>query len=510
MKRPLSLTQNQFEYIVAQCDAILEKHASDFSIIGNAWLNVLHSHPSIQARYVRVFHKRTAVGFIKDVLRGAGVLVADLFISFISLFRKKEAWKKIKRETDVLFISHLVNASIPKNAPDFYFQTLPAYLQQKGYHTAVGLMNHVEGFAGWKDEMDPAKSNPEKFVLPLRLDLRSELMVMGRCMRTAVFFFKQYLEEKEPLKKSFLRELAGNTLSAHTLRAYRMHETLSYIIKQTNIKALAFTWEGHSWERMACYAAKTASHKILAIGYQHTILFPSSHAIKQSRGGAYDPDVILTVGGITRDILAASPALKNVVVKEYGSPRMTKEPGYTAVGEIQNVCLVTPEGLVNECIALFSFAVNAARLMPETDFIFRTHPMINFADLQKEEPVLQDLPVNVIISSNKNIEDDFKKCSWLMYRNSSVSFFAVLAGLRPLYLQIGNEISNDVLYALNSWRKNISTADDLIKIVNEDKKISAEDRNREREDAYTFSKKYMIPYNVTVFEECIKEEMIDG
>jgi hypothetical protein len=510
MKRPLSLTQNQFDYIVAQCDAILEKHASDFSIAGNAWLNVLHSHPSIQERYVHVFHKRTTAGLIKDVLRGVGVLVTDLFISFGSLFKKKGDWKKIAPETEVIFISHLVNASIPKNAPDFYFQTLPAYLQQKGYHVAVGLMNHVEKFAGWKDEPGPSNKDPEKFVLPLRLDLRSELLVMGRCMRTALFFFKQYLKEKEPLKKSFLRELSGNTLSAHTLRAYRLYETLAFIIKRTNIKTMAFTWEGHSWERMACHAAKTAPHKILAIGYQHTVLFPSSYAIKKSRGTTYDPDVILTVGSVTKDILATSPGLENVVVKEYGSPRLTEESAYTSVGPIQKACLVTPEGLVNECIALFSFAVSAARLMPETDFIFRTHPMINFADLQKEETALQDLPVNVIISSNKNIDDDFKRSSWLLYRNSSVSFFAVLAGLRPLYLQIGNEISNDVLYGLNSWRKNISTANELIKIVNADGNISPEERNREREDAYSFSKKYMVPYNVAVFEECIKEEMMHG
>jgi hypothetical protein len=226
--------------------------------------------------------------------------------------------------------------------------------------------------------------------------------------------------------------------------------------------------------------------------------------LKQSRGAAYDPDMILTVGTVTRDILAASPGLKNVTIKAYGSPRLTKEPAYTTVGPLQDACLVAPEGLADECMVLFTFAVKAAELMPGTNFIFRTHPVISFTDLQKQEAALRNLPANVVLSSNKNIDDDFKRCSWLIYRNSSVAFFAVLAGLRPLYLRTGNEISNDVLYALDSWRKNISSIEDLMGVVEKDKNTPAEEKNLERENAYVFSRNYMMPYNVSVFEEGIQ------
>ncbi|NCI49041.1 hypothetical protein GWC95_03850 [Sediminibacterium roseum] len=503
MKRPLSLTQSQFQYIVEQSEAILEKHASDFSIVGNAWLNVLHSHPSIQERYVRVFHKRTVPELITDVLRGAVNILAGLIRSLTMIF-KTPGLSKIKPQTDVLFISHLLNASTPKHAPDFYFQELPDYLQSQGYHVAVGLMNHVPAFKGWVDD-ETASAQPEKFVLPLQLAPVAELKIISRALRTAFFFFRQYLEEKDPLRKSFLRELSGNTLSPHTLRAYRLYETLVPVIRQTNIKTIAFTYEGHSWERMACHAAKTAPRKIMAIGYQHTILFPSSHSIKKSRGAAYDPDLILTVGGVTRGILMASGELRNTAILEYGSPRLKREPVYTPVGETVNACLVTPEGLVNECMALFGFAVKAAIAMPETSFIFRTHPTIRFTDLQEEEPLLRELPPNIILSTNKNIDDDFKRSSWLLYRNSSVAFFAVLSGLRPLYLQIGAEISDDVLYALKSWRKTVTDLSDLEKIFAQDAHTSSEERTAEREEAFAFCRKYMIPYDVKVFEQFIKE-----
>jgi hypothetical protein len=56
-----------------------------------------------------------------------------------------------------------------------------------------------------------------------------------------------------------------------------------------------------------------------------------------------------------------------------------------------------------------------------------------------------------------------------------------MAGLRPVYLQVENEIPNDVLYALNSWRKHISKPGELVEVINNDKHISNGQRNIERE-----------------------------
>lgn len=508
MKRSYSLTQKQFEYIVEQCDAILDKHVSDFYIVGNAWLNVLHSHPSIQARYVHVFHKRSLGGLFVALVKGAGVLFLDLFLSLIGIF-KKAGYKNLPEQTEILFISHLLNTTTPKDAPDFYFQELPGHLQKQHYQTAIGLMNHVPGFTGWiTDETETGK--PVKFLLPQRLDFASEFLLIGKSLKTAFFFFKDYLKEKDSLKRSFLLELSGNALSSHTLRAYRLYETVSYIAKHTNIKVVALTWEGHSWEKMICRATKTAGRKIAAIGYQHTILFPSSHALKKSVGKSFDPDIVLTVGSVTRDILAASPDMKDVIIEAYGSPRLKAEHVYVVNEQIQNACLVAPEGLVNECIILFTFAVETAKLMPETDFVFRTHPSISFTDLQAKDSRLQDLPSNIVISSYKDIGDDFRRCSWLLYRNSSVSFFAILAGLRPIYLRVENEISNDVLFELNSWRKHVNNSKEMIAIVEKDMSLTNEERNSERADAYNFSKEYMMPYNISIFEKYIPGKVLHG
>jgi hypothetical protein len=510
MKKSYSLTPKQFEYIVEQCDAVLAKHKSVFSIVGIAWLNVLHSHPSIQERYVHVFYKRSIAALIGVIIKGTGIILKNIFLSFVSIFGKKGNWKKLPVETDILFVSHLLNAQTPQEAPDFYFQDLPEYLQKRGYHTAIGLMNHVKGFKGWDTGKIQPQELPEKFLLPDRLDLRAELLMIGRCLKTTLFFLKQYLKEKEPLKRSFLLELTGNSLSPHTLRAYREYEIISTILNYTNTKVVALTWEGHSWEKMICHAAKTTNRKIQCIGYQHTILYPSSHSLKRSVGCTYDPDIILTVGAVTQEILSSSPDLAKIKIQAYGSPRLHREHAGRIKKQIQNGCLVAPDGVFNECIILFTFSLEAARLMPGTDFIFRTHPAINFSDLQAQDSRLRDLPSNVIISSNKNIDDDFKRCSWLLYRVSSVSFFAVLEGLRPIYLGIPGEIVNDVLYALDNWRKHIANPQGLMQIIDNDKCAANEELYAESEEAYRFCKAYMLPYDKHIFEQCISREIANG
>jgi hypothetical protein len=220
----------------------------------------------------------------------------------------------------------------------------------------------------------------------------------------------------------------------------------------------------------------------------------------------YDPDIILTVGTVTKDIIVSSPGIGKIRVQEYGSPRLTVNRTYNNKEVIQNGCLVAPEGLINECIILFVFGIEAAKQMPDTGFVFRTHPSMNFTDLQSKDTRLQQLPSNIIISSNKNIDDDFNRCGWLLYRSSSVALFAILSGLRPIYLQLENELSIDPLYTLNSWRLNVNRPEELVSIINKDRQTTMEEKAVEKKDAVVFCKTYMIPYELPVIEQLISEQ----
>lgn len=503
MKRSYKLTQDQFEYIVEQADTVLRKYKNNISIAGIAWLHVLNSHPANQVKYVHVFNKRSVAGSVKIFFSTAFRVIADIFLSIFSFISENRMYKNISSDTEVLIISHLVNAGAEKNDPDFYFRELPEYLQAKDHQTAVALLNHTKGFKGWND----VKTKPVKFLVPRRLGFWREIILLTRSLKTTVFFLKQGFSEKDPVKRSFLFELSLNVFSADTIRAFRMYDIIKQAMATTKTRTLMLTWEGHSWERLLCYAANTAMHKLTSIGYQHTILFPSSHALKRSIGSMYDPDIILTVGTVTKNIIASSPDIGKVKVQEYGSPRLQVAQTYSNAETIQNGCLVAPEGLINECITLFVFGIETAKQMPDMDFVFRTHPSMKFSDLQAKDTRLQQLPRNIIISSHKNIDDDFSRCSWLLYRSSSVALFAILSGLRPVYLQLEDELSIDPLYTLDSWRLNVNRPEELISIIYKDRQSTMEQKATEKKEAIVFCKTYMIPYALPVMEQLITREI---
>lgn len=502
MRRSYKLTQAQFEYIVEQADAVLREYADNINVTGIAWLHVLNSHPANQVKYVHVFNKRNVSQSVKIFFARMLAIAADLFLSIFTFSKTTNAYKNTPSHTNVVIISHLVDASVKKNAPDFYFRELPEYLQSHGIQTTVALLNHTKGFKGWNVQGGISKTDPVKCLIPRRLGFLTELAIVKQSFTSYIFFLKRALSEKEVVRRSFLTELARNTFSADTLRAFRIYRTIQYIINHTNNQVLAFTWEGHSWERLCCHAAKTAQRKIVSIAYQHTTLFPSSHALKRSIGNDYDPDVILTVGAVTRDIIQSAVSEK-ILVKEYGSPRLTAKAGYSVDGPVRNACLVAPEGLINECIILFTFGIEAARLLPDVDFIFRTHPSVHFRDLQTIDIRLQQLPSNVILSDRKKIEEDFDRCSWLLYRSSSVVFFSVLYGLRPLYLRMENELSNDPLFMLNTWRLILHEASQLVDVIDSDKQMLPGERSDRIKDAIAFCERYMMPYNMSVFQDLV-------
>jgi hypothetical protein len=317
---------------------------------------------------------------------------------------------------------------------------------------------------------------------------------------------RQSFRETDKNKKSFFIELAANVFSVQSITAFRIYEIVLSVLKKTNVKVISITWEGHSFERLVCQAVKTVPKKIVCIAYQHSILLPSSHALKRSIGRVYDPDVILTVGSVTKNIIESTGNI-DAVLKEYGSPRLKNKKSYSVNKEFQNACLVAPEGLTEESIRLFTFGIAVAESMPEILFIFRTHPQVHFEDLQALNKRLKNLPANVIVSSNKNVDEDIARTSWIIYRCSSVAFFATLAGSRPVYLQVENELSIDPLYELNSWRLQVTHPDEMKLIIEFDKRTTQVEKEAEKKQALEYCEKYMLPYQMPVFEDCIIEHI---
>jgi len=152
---------------------------------------------------------------------------------------------------------------------------------------------------------------------------------------------------------------------------------------------------------------------------------------------------------------------------------------------------VAPEGIESECLLLFNFAMEAAKKIPKINFIFRTHPVLPFTMLSKENANLALLPANCIVSDLPDINADFERCNFILYRGSSVALYAVLNGLRPVYYKLPDELSIDPLYLLNDWRFTVQDTKDFEGGLQSDSSLSEDEKQKLYSSALLFCKNYV-------------------
>ena len=141
--------------------------------------------------------------------------------------------------------------------------------------------------------------------------------------------------------------------------------------------------------------------------------------------------------------------------------------------------------------------MTTAKSFPEQEFILRLHPVLNREFIIKKLASLGTVPKNFTLST-ASLEDDLATSSWLCYRGSTVAFQAILAGLRPIYLDADHKAeTNDPIPKNISFRKFATLPSDLIRIITEDRK-SDEHALPEFQYALAFAQNYVAPFKPSV------------
>ncbi len=483
------MDQKEFNRLTELCDSVLKQFAHEPSVIAIPWLHLLNGHPNSTGQYIYAFKKRSVLSvtgiFIYAVLY-------KIYKTVTSIIRFNPKLIAINENADVLFISHLVSLEESKADKDFYYGTLPVFLEkEKGLHTITGLIDHTPSDKSFTQKKSIEEKGLNRFLFPKTLSVSKEIGFGIQSFRSFRKLSIAGSREKDPERKKILREAALHALSPETANALRIQALTKYALEKTGARNLVITWEGRSWERLTIQAARFVNTSIKCIGYQHTVLLASSHALKRSLGKEYDPDIICTLGEATAELISASNTFADTKILPFGSYRMGGNIGGEKPVTQNSKCLVAPEGIESESYLLFGFAIELAKQLPETQFIFRTHPVLPYQWIAGKYPSLKDLPANCHLSELANINDDFLRCDLLLYRGSSVAIYAVLNGLKPCYYSIPGEISIDPLYMLGNWRAIVEDVDQFTAILAAGKKISANERTLQFDAAFSICKKYV-------------------
>lgn len=400
----------------------------------------------------------------------------------------------IQGKADIVFISHLVSLEGGKTEKDFYYGSLPSFLEKnKGLTTLTGLIDHTASFKSITEKQSIDATGLHRFLFPKTISFSNELRFAGQCFSSFRKLTAEYFREKDPEKKQILCEAAIHALSPETTNALRIGELIKNILRQTGAGSLVITWEGRSWERLAFQSAHSVNMSIKCIGYQHTVLLASSHALKRSLGKTYDPDILFTIGSTTAAVLRSSGQFTQTEIISFGSYRLSgsaKEKLRHHSGGL--TCLVAPEGIETESVLLFGFAIQLAKQLPDMQFVFRTHPVLPYEWLAKKFSSLAALPLNCRLSELADINDDFQRSDILLYRGSSVAIYAALNGLRPVYYAIPGELTVDPLYLPDDWKLKVENADDFIQAITMHTSTAEDTKETQYRSVLSIYKDYVI------------------
>ena len=512
------MTEEQYYRIARACDSLLRHPDATLEWVAIPWLHLLNEHPVYLSKYAGLDGALTAQGWFtgarcvvgRAVSRGytSAYRAAGLVKNLSRAVRESTEQKKKFNETgntsgagsgirtaDVVIVSHLVNVDHLDQADDFYFGSLQRLLADRGVTSHLLLRNQTHRRTSELVEQARRDGPCARDILSDVATVREELSFLKRCVITRRQLHQVALGASSSLGQQVARRAGDTAVSGEVLANLRLYSQIKEICRRLRPSIVIALYEGHAWERCVFHAARTAGDPILCVGYQHTILRAHSHAVKRSlgHGSLYDPDVILTLGEVTRNILEASEDLRNVRIVTFGTHR--REEGHAPRRKPNRtpVFLVLPEGIESECIYLFRYALECARCLPHARFILRTHPVLPFEKLGSKLKEFQSVPGNIEISRGTPIEEDFERAGYMLYRGSSTAIYGILAGLKPFYVVRPDEMSIDPLGGLAHWREHVVSVDDLMERFAADQEADGEQGVQDWRKACDFCNKYTQP-----------------
>lgn len=490
------MTEAEYRALCLACDRALLAGDSTIERVAISWLHVVREHPVFLRQYEDLF---TSDGLVTSALKGLGERARSAarrarrsFQARVQRGERGRPRRNLPAGADLLFVSHMINASHAGASEDFYFGSLPGRLVERGTTCVVALIDQRRGAIrdladAWTGGLVP------RVLLSPAADPRTAQRLGAAVSRVAAGLLAS-ARQATGLERRVLQHAAEH--AAEAISVLVLAEQIGTLVAALRPRAIIVTHEGHAWERVAFAVARRAMPEVRCIGYQHAAVFRMQHAIRRGLQSEYNPDVLLTSGAVARDRLRLSPGLRDTPVAVLGSARAFRTIDLVRRGRqaADRGCVVLPEGIESECDLLFEFALECALAAPHISFIWRMHPILPFEAIQRANPKLRKLPANVEVSM-RSLDEDLDRSAWAIYRGTTAIVPAVLAGVRPFYLCLPDELTIDPLYDLVCWKRSIYDHAEVLRAIAADLTSDASALATERAAAVEYCRRYFDPWD---------------
>ena len=482
----------QYKLLCKTCDSILEKNKSIYRV-AIPLLHVIREHPFFLKQYHSLF------GGVSNYLPAPSESssISRLSRKVLNIFPLKSSQitnVTNHQDIDVVIVSHLVNINHLDHEDDFYFSDAPKYLADNKINPLVILINHTnektENLSKRINHLDTPR-----IILSKNLSLKREIQNVFGLIKEMIKMRFSSFKEKGLLRQVLQRSSSVKGLGG-ALSALRIGRQIEEVLILCNPKAIMTTYEGHSWERVVYGVTNQYNDNILRIGYQHSVITKNAHSIVRPLGKNYDPDLIFTSGEITNDFFQKSLKKSHSKLLVLGSKKsLEKLDSYS--DKQSKICLVLPEGIIEECDTLFSFSIKCANALPCIDFIWRLHPVMSFNEVLGCMSInMEDLPKNIIISS-ASLSEDVVKSSFALYRGTTAIIEAVYGGLVPIYLTDDSGMIIDLLHEVDEGKEIVRNIEDFSAVIDDT-------TLRNNDKLIHYCKRYFMPFDYSILLKELK------
>jgi len=504
-----------YKKLCSECEKILASTSSTINTISISWLHIVREHPILLRNYYDVVDTNNSWNFFTNSLKKFIRYHLSFFKNIIqALNNGSNYWyclKPLSKKTDLIFVTHLVNEAHINESEDFYYGNLPQKMHEKGLTILVVYINHTSKSEKFISQKWERNSGPNKLILSSKVGVNDEIKIYKNLSFESKRIKLLISKNLKNLKKKVLKRSSIEAFSGSSRSALRVSFQIEELIRCTKPKALITLFEGHAFERVIFKTLLSVNSNIIRVAYMHSIFFPFQHAIKQKISSDYYPDILLTSGLEAIKRLKHHDSFNKITLDVLGSNKNYSPRDGILLNVINNrksdkaTCLVLAEGYLSESIILFEYALKCAIILPNINFIFRLHPILNYKKLLTHSKPLKKLPLNVIFS-NKDLDDEIELSSWALYRGTTAIFRAVQNGLMPIHYDKNDEISIDPLFNLKTFKKRVSSSLEFKEVIVTSQLISKDFWMQSANFAKNYCNGFSSPLNPDVLSGLLIEQ----
>jgi hypothetical protein len=437
-------------------DSILNSNKSSFATVAISWLHIIRPN---SPGYLDNINPLIKLKFLSSKnFYNIAKYILIYFLYRLKKLRYSNNKSPLKKNCDVLLISHCLNKKMINKTDDFYLGNLEKILQRKKLTVQKIFINHTNHCSEFLNLQNKKKNH---FVLEKYLGIIQELKIFSIQFKEFLrLYFIKLLNKKD---KKLLKNIYISVFDKQTTFALRTRILISNYLQKINPANIIFTYEGYAWERLLINISKEFNSKIKLIGYQHPLVTKKNYAMLRNIKGKFNPDILWAPGNRSYNILRQSKKIKNIKIFKVGYLKNVEK--YQKNKKIKPNCLVVPRASYPEIIKLFNFSIKCALEYKDIKFTLRLHPLVKLDKIIKKIKYnIESLPRNVIISKS-SLTKDINNNSFVLYTDSAAVIEASKGGNIPIYYNSNKKINNDPLSDYNNSRLCVKNSNELIKII---------------------------------------------